>query len=49
MDAKTSMHELIVVLKFGGIIGFKSKTTHVLAEKKEIENIKRVRKKKKLI
>ncbi len=48
MDAKTSMHKPIVVLEFGGIIGSKSKTTHVLAQKKEIENIKSVRKEKNL-
>ncbi len=33
MDAKTSMHEPIVVLEFGGIIGFKGKTTHVRKKK----------------
>ncbi len=48
MDAKTSMHEPIVALEFGGIIGSKSKMTHVLAKKKETESIQSARKKKNL-
>jgi hypothetical protein len=48
MDAKTSMHEPIVALEFGGIIGSKSKMTHVLAKEKETESIQSARKKKNL-
>jgi hypothetical protein len=43
MDAKTSMHGPIVVLEFGG---FKSKTTHVLAEKKKLKIPKMLEKRK---